>query len=216
MEKVESKSQATDEQRVLSTAKSAPAAPAEPSDEECVRRTKEGDVSAYDVLVKRYMERIYALTYHMTSNHEMANDLAQEAFIRGFKNIRKFKGDSSFHTWIYRVAVNHTINFLKRGRPKHEYSLNDPDSGIYNDPEFIEVTSGEEPTRAVALNELQAALNEAIQKLSESHRAVVTLHDIEGIGHAQIAKIMKCSEGTVRSRLFYARQQLRRLLKDWI
>ena len=187
-----------------------------PSDQECVRRTQEGDPSAYDLLVKRYMERIYAVTYHMTSNHENANDLAQEVFIKGYKYIHKFKGDSSFYTWIYRVAVNHTINFLKRRRPQYEASLNDMDSGIENDPEFIDATKGDAPTRRVDLNELQEALNEAVQKLSEPHRMVVTLHDVEGLSHGEIAKVMNCSEGTVRSRLFYARQQLQKLLKDWL
>ncbi len=187
-----------------------------PSDEECVRRTQQGDPTAYDELVKRYMERIYAMTYHMTSNHENANDLAQEVFIKGYKNIHKFKGDSSFYTWIYRIAVNHTINFLKRGRPQFQASLNDVDSGIENDPDFIAATAGDPPTRTVALNELQVALNEAIHKLSEPHRMVVTLHDIEGLSHGEIAQIMHCSEGTVRSRLFYARQQLQKLLKDWL
>lgn len=196
--------------------KRAPSEVLDPPDEDLVRRTQDGDPSAYDELVKRYKERVYAVTYHMTSNHETANDLAQEAFIRGYKYIHKFKGDSSFYTWIYRIAVNHTINFLKRGRPKQETSLDDVDSGIYNDPDFIAATSGDEPTRAVELNELQVALNEAIQKLSEPHRVVVVLHDIEGIGHAEIAKMMKCSEGTVRSRLFYARQQLQKLLKNWL
>lgn len=188
----------------------------EPSDVECVRRTQEGDPSAYDVLVKRYMERIYAMTYHMTSNHENANDLAQEVFIKGYKNIHKFKGDSSFYTWIYRVAVNHTINFLKRRRPQYEASLNDIDSGIENDPDFIDATKGDAPTRLVDMGELQQALNEAIQKLSEPHRMVVTLHDVEGLSHGEIAKIMNCSEGTVRSRLFYARQQLQKMLKGWL
>jgi len=190
--------------------------PDAPSDEELVHRTQEGDPSAYDELVKRYMERIYALTYHMTSNHEVASDLAQEAFIKGYKYIHKFKGDSSFYTWIYRVAVNHTINHLKRNRSGYHVSLNDVDAGIENDPDFIEATKSDPPTRKVSLNELQNALNEAIQRLSEPHRMVVTLHDVEGLSHGEIAKIMKCSEGTVRSRLFYARQQLQKLLKGWL
>lgn len=191
-------------------------APPGPSDKELVHRTQAGDPSAYDELVKRYMERIYAVTYHMTSNHEVANDLTQEAFIKGYKYIHKFKGDSSFYTWIYRVAVNHTINHLKRNRSGYQISLNDVDAGVENDPDFIAATQGDPPTRNVSIHELQGALNEALQKLSEPHRMVVTLHDIEGMAHGEIAKIMKCSEGTVRSRLFYARQQLQKLLKDWL
>lgn len=212
MEKLKSKPE-TQEEPAKPQAKDVPPGM---SDEECVRRTQQGDPSAYDDLVKRYMERIYALTYHMTSNHETANDLAQEAFIKGYKYIHKFKGDSSFYTWIYRIAVNHTINFLKRRRPQHELSLDDVDAAVYNDPDFIAATSGADATRAVQLNELQETLNEAIQKLSEPHRMVVTLYDVQGLSHGEIAKILKCSEGTVRSRLFYARQQLQKLLKDWL
>jgi RNA polymerase sigma-70 factor (ECF subfamily) len=185
-------------------------------DETLVRRTQRGDSSAFDVLVERYKERLYATVYHMTSNHEDANDLVQDALIKAFKSIHGFKGHSSFYTWVYRIAVNRTINFLKRRKNRNQFSLDDMDSAIQTDPDFVEMMSHVTPRREAGLNEMQERLNEALQKLSEPHRAVVTMHDIQGMTHADIAKAINCSEGTVRSRLFYARQQLQGLLADYL
>jgi RNA polymerase sigma factor (sigma-70 family) len=185
-------------------------------DEALVSRTQHGDTSAFDVLVGRYKERLYATVYHMTGNHDDANDLVQDTFVKAFNSLHGFRGRSSFYTWIYRIAVNRTINFLKRRKNRNQYSLDDVDSGIHTDPDFVELMSHVTPRREVGLKELQQRLNEALQKLSQSHRAVVTMHDIQGMTHADIAKVMKCSEGTVRSRLFYARQQLQSLLSDYL
>jgi RNA polymerase sigma-70 factor (ECF subfamily) len=185
-------------------------------DETLVARTQKGDAAAFDVLVGRYKERLYSTVYHMTSNHEDANDLVQDSFIKAFKSIASFRGHSSFYTWIYRIAVNRTINFLKRRKNRNQYSLDDLESSIQTDPDLVEMMSHVTPRREAGLTELQEKLNEALQKLSEPHRAVVTMHDIQGMTHADIAKVLKCSEGTVRSRLFYARQQLQGLLSDYL
>jgi RNA polymerase sigma-70 factor (ECF subfamily) len=185
-------------------------------DEALVRRARQGEPIAFDALVDRYKERLYATVYHMTSNHEDANDLVQEAFIKAYRSLHSFRGQSSFYTWIYRIAVNGTINFLKRRRNRFQFSLDELDSAIQSDPDFVELQSHATPRREAGLSELQRKLNEALHKLSETHRAVVTMHDIQGMTHADIAKVMKCSEGTVRSRLFYARQQLQALLSDYL
>lgn len=185
-------------------------------DETLVARVQHGDASAYDHLVQRYKERLYATVYHMTSNHEDANDLVQEAFIKAYNSIGGFKRESSFYTWVYRIAVNRTINHLKRRKNRFHFSLDDVDNHIQNDPDFVELMSHVTPRREVGLNELQEKLNEALQKLSEAHRAVVVMHDVQGMTHADIAKVMKCSEGTVRSRLFYARQQMQGLLSEYL
>jgi RNA polymerase sigma factor (sigma-70 family) len=185
-------------------------------DETLVRRTQNGDASAFDILVGRYKERLYATVYHMTANHEDANDLVQDTFIKAFKSLRSFRGQSSFYTWVYRIAVNRTINFIKRRKNRNQFSLDDVDSSIQNDPDLVELMSHVTPRREAGLTELHEKLNEALQQLSEPHRAVVTMHDIQGMTHADIAQVMKCSEGTVRSRLFYARQQLQGLLSDYL
>jgi len=181
-----------------------------------VRRAQKGDLAAYDELVRRYQERIYATIYHMTSNHEDANDLAQESFIKGFQALKSFKGGSSFYTWLYRIAVNKTINFLKQRKHRAAVSLNDLDFNVEKDPDLLALISDKNPRRDAALGELQKKLNEAMQKLSESHRLVVTLHDVQGLAHEEIAQIMDCNVGTVRSRLFYARQQLQGYLLDYL
>lgn len=181
-----------------------------------VRRARQGDMGAYDDLVRRYQERIYATIYHMTSNHEDANDLAQETFIKGYQALKSFKGGSSFYTWIYRIAVNKTINFLKQRKNRVHLSLNDLDFNAEHDPDLVALVSERTPRREVNLAELQEKLNEAMQKLSDSHRLVVALHDVQGLPHDEIAEIMDCNIGTVRSRLFYARQQLQALLADYL
>jgi RNA polymerase sigma factor (sigma-70 family) len=181
-----------------------------------VQRAQKGDLGAYDELVRRYQERIYATLYHMTSNHEDANDLAQEAFIKAFHALKSFKGGSSFYTWVYRIAVNKTINFLKQRKHRTAMSLNDLDFSAEKDPDLVALISDKTPRRDAALSELQKKLNEAMQKLSEQHRLVVTLHDVQGLAHEEIAEIMECNVGTVRSRLFYARQQLQGYLADYL
>jgi len=191
-------------------------APVQVQETVLVERARKGDLAAYDDLVKRYQERIYATIYHMTSNHEDANDLAQEAFIKAFQALKTFKGGSSFYTWVYRIAVNKTINFLKQRKNRTQMSLDDIDFNAEHDPDLVALISEKTPRREINLAELQEKLNEAMQKLSEPHRLVVTLHDVQGMSHEEIAKIMDCNIGTVRSRLFYARQQMQAYLSDYL
>ena len=181
-----------------------------------VKHARRGDLKAYDELVKRYQERIYATIYHMTSNHEDANDIAQDSFIKAYQALKSFRGGSSFYTWLYRIAVNKTINFLKQRKHKLHFSLNDLDFNAENDPDLVALTSDKTPLRDVGLTELQKKLNEALLKLSEPHRMVVVLHDVQGVSHDEIAEIMDCNIGTVRSRLFYARQQLQGYLAEYV
>jgi RNA polymerase sigma factor (sigma-70 family) len=180
-----------------------------------VRRARKGDLGAYDELVKRYQQRIYATIYHMTANHEDANDLAQDSFIKAFQALKSFKGGSSFYTWLYRIAVNKTINFLKQRKNRHHYSLNDLDFNTEHNPDLVALISDKTPLREAGLMELQKKMNEALLKLSEPHRMVVVLHDVQGQSHEEIAEIMDCNIGTVRSRLFYARQQLQGYLTEY-
>ena len=188
----------------------------ETSDLILVRRSQDQDMGAYDQLVRRYQERIYATVYHMTSNHEDANDLVQETFVKAYRALKSFKGDSSFYTWIYRIAVNKTINFLKQRKNRIHLSLDDVDFNAENDPDLVALVSEKTPRRDLNLSELQEKLNSAMLKLSEHHRMVVTLHDIQGLSHEEIGAIMDCNVGTVRSRLFYARQQLQAQLADYL
>jgi len=181
-----------------------------------VRHAQEGDLRAFDELVRRFQERVYATVYHMTANHEDANDLVQEAFLKAYRALKSFKGDSSFFTWVYRIAVNKTINFLKQRKNRSGMSLNDVDFNAEHDPDLVALVSEKTPRRELGLIELQEKLNAGMQKLSDIHRLVVTLHDVQGLSHEEISKIMDCNTGTVRSRLFYARQQLQGYLADYL
>jgi RNA polymerase sigma factor (sigma-70 family) len=184
-------------------------------DAELVARTQAGDPEAFDELVIKYSPRLYSLVYNMTSNHEDTNDLMQDIFAKAYRSIQGFRGKSSFYTWLHSIGANMTINFLKKRGRRFNMSLDDVDANIQNDKEFIEATTGTNPVREADLGELQQRLNEAMMKLSYEHRIVVTMFDIQGTPHAEISKILGVSEGTVRSRLFYAHRQLQNYLEEF-
>jgi RNA polymerase sigma factor (sigma-70 family) len=186
-------------------------------DAQLVARTQAGDPAAFDRLVVKYSPRLYGLVYNMTSNHEDTNDLLQDIFAKAYRSITSFRGKSSFYTWMHTIAVNMTINFLKKRGRRFTMSLDDVDAALENDKEFIEKTASfvSSPSRQAGLQELQQRLNEAMQKLSPEHRAVVTMFDIQDLPHAEIAKILGVNEGTVRSRLFYAHKQLQNYLDEF-
>ena len=184
-------------------------------DGDLVARAREGDTRAFDALILKYGDKLYGLIYNMTSNKEDTHDLLQDVFSRAYQSLPKFRGKSAFYTWIYQIAVNMTLNFLKKRKRRSGPSLNDMDSSVQNDPALVDTDYHANPERQSNLHELQKRLNEAMQHLSEPHRTVVTLFDIQGLPHTEIAKILKVSEGTVRSRLLYAHQQLQTHLQDF-
>src|SRR5436853_6770275 len=184
-------------------------------DQELVARTQAGDAGAFDQLVVKYSPRLYGLVYNMTSNHEDTNDLLQDIFSKAYKAIRGFRGKSSFYTWIHSIAVNMTLNFLKKRGRRFHLSLDDVDASIQNDKEFLELTATSSPVREADLSELQRRLNDAMMKLSDEHRAVVTMYHIQGMHHAETSKLLKVSECTVPSRLVYANRQLQNYLDEF-
>ncbi|MEE2734037.1 MAG: sigma-70 family RNA polymerase sigma factor [Verrucomicrobiota bacterium] len=184
-------------------------------DQELIRRAQEGDTQAFDDLVIKYSRKLYGLVYNMTSNKEDTHDLLQEIFAKAYRSLRHFRGKSTFYTWIYSIATNMTLNFLKKRGRRRGLSLDDVDSGIQNDTSFVDQGHRANPRRQSNIHELQKRLNEALQALSEDHRAVVTMFDIQGMPHAEISKILGVSEGTIRSRLYYAHQQLQGHLEDF-
>ena len=187
------------------------------ADQAIVARVQAGDVAAFDQLILRYRERVFGLIYQMTSNREDAADLTQDAFVRAFTSISSFKGKSSFFTWLYRIAVNTALTHIKRNRLRHFFSFDNINEELAPSEIVDTLTQkGAGGDRATQLGELQEKLNEALQKLSPKHRTVVILFEIEGLNHLEIAEIMHTSEGTVRSRLHYAKQQLQADLKAYI
>src|ERR1700690_2407096 len=156
-------------------------APAPVDEELLVRQARNGDLEAYDELVRGHQQPISATIYHMTANHEDANDLAQESFIKAFQALKSFKGGSSFYTWLYRIAVNKTINHLKQRKNRIYMSLNDLDFNAEHDPDLVALISDKTPRREAGLTELQEKLNEALLKLSETDRLVVIIDDAQGL-----------------------------------
>ncbi len=182
-----------------------------------VRRVQAGDVAAFDQLITKYRARIYGVVYNLTSNREDAADLTQDVFIKAFQSIHRFQGQSSFFTWIYRIAINSTLSHLRKNRARTFFSLEKVDG---NDPVSRELldalTDKTGHDRETYIRELQEKLNEAMQRLSIKHRTVVTLFEIDGLSHQEIAEITDCSVGTVRSRLHYAKQLLQAELQSYL
>lgn len=181
-----------------------------------VRRVQNDDATAFDILVNKYRSRLFSVIYNMTSNKEDAFDLTQDVFIKAYRGIKNFNQKSSFFSWIYRIAINASLSHIKRTRLRRFFSLENMDeSGDYQFT-FDGMTDSNDANRSTFLKELQENLNIALQKLSNKHRAVVVLCEIEGLSSSEVASILKCSEGTVRSRLHYAKEQLKLHLHDYL
>ena len=186
------------------------------TDRVLVQRTQAGDPTAFDELVRRYQPRLLGMLYNMTNNQTDSWDLAMETFEKAYKSIHSFRLDSEFFTWLYRIGFNLTVNFIKRNKHRNNLSMDDADLDLQNRAEFIDVSASGDAEKQARLGDLKKKLNESMMKLSDEHRAVVTLFDIQGHSHAEISKIMNCKEETVRSRLFYAHKQLQKYLKNYL
>jgi RNA polymerase sigma-70 factor (ECF subfamily) len=180
-----------------------------------IRRARLEDTSAYEELVRRYYGKIYGLVYGMLSNREDAEDVTQEVFVKAWKALGHFREQASFYTWIYRIAINRTVNFRKKRNRRKTVQFEEFDPDIKQAESYKEFSSKGSVLRKMNLGEFQKKMNEALLTLSDKHRAVVILHDVQGMPHSEIAGIMGCSEGTVRSRLFYARKKLQEELAEF-
>jgi len=179
-----------------------------------VQQVRAGKVAAFDQLVLKYRERVLSIIYNLTANREDAADLTQDTFIKAFQAIHRFEGQSSFFTWLYRIAVNTTQTHLRKNRLRTFFSI-EKAAEEEKTPEWLNALAVEAGAEKEAFaHDLRQRLNEAFQKLSIRHRTVITLFEIDGLSHAEIAEVMGCSVGTVRSRLHYAKQQLQSDLQD--
>lgn len=181
-----------------------------------VQKVQAGDVDAFDELVTKYRERIYAVVYNLTSNREDASDLTQDAFIKAFQSIGRFKGKSSFFTWLYRIALNTTLTHLRKNKLRRFLSFEKMSEEDHSAGFIEQLKTDSDSDKNTLMNELQEKLNDAFQKLSVKHRTVITLYEIDGLSHKEIAEIVGTSVGTVRSRLHYAKQFLQAELKDYV
>lgn len=184
--------------------------------EDLVASAVSGNFEAFDAIMVHYRDRLFGVIYNMTMNHSDAADLTQETFVKAFRSISKFKRKSSFFTWIYRIGVNLTLTFLKKKKAKRFFTFDHFFGDVPNNDSHFFLSKENSSVKNTLLNELHEKLNEALSKLSDKHRTIVVLYEIDGISHKEIAEIMNCTEGTVRSRLHYAKLQLQSLLSDYV
>src|SRR5690348_15388303 len=191
-------------------------AQADVSELDLVRRCQAGDTEAFDELVSRYRTRVYSMIYNMVHSEQDAWDLAQDSFFKAWKSINRFRGQSSFYTWIYRIVMNVTIDWLRKKRVKGAgLEFDDATQLRQVDPASKTLPKTEAlPFEMMQRNEIRARIEKAIDQLSPEHRAVILMKEIEDMQYHEIAEALGCSIGTVMSRLFYARKKLQSLLRD--
>ena len=176
-----------------------------------VERVKLGDVKAFEMLVVKYQRRIERLIGRMVRDVDLVQDIAQESFIRAYRALPQFRGESAFYTWLYRIAVNtakKALMDLKRDPLVSESSLRADDENEETSRTENELSDGETPEALLASKEIAAAVNDAIDALSEDLRQAITLREIEGLSYEEISEAMNCPIGTVRSRIFRAREAI--------
>jgi RNA polymerase sigma-70 factor (ECF subfamily) len=184
----------------------------EDPDKELVDLARGGDKKAFNELVNRYYEMVYIVCFGVLRNREAARDKSQDVFIKVFKSLEKFKGDSKFKTWLYRVSMNASIDQTRRKKP--QVSLDATDVTDEDHAPVIIVDERQNPMRDASRNELKVIMRQALEKLSEEHRAILHLREWNGLSYEEIAEALEIETGTVMSRLFYARKKLGEALKS--
>src|SRR3989475_7634960 len=178
-----------------------------------VKAAQKGDMQAYEELVARHRDKIYARAFSMMRNEEEAIDLSQEAWVKAWQRLKQFQGEASFGTWMTRIVINLCLDQLrkqKRQRTESIEEMNEESGGVERQMPVVTVN----PTAGLERRELRQRIDQALNQLSYEHRTVLVLHQFEEMEYKQIAKTMGCSIGTVMSRLFYARRKLAALLAD--
>jgi RNA polymerase sigma-70 factor (ECF subfamily) len=186
------------------------------TDAQLVARAQRGDQRAFELLVMKYQRRIERLIGRMVRDDALVQDIAQESFIRAYRALPQFRGDSAFYTWMYRIAVNtakKALVDLKRDPVIPESSMRLPDDGDETSVREFEPSDGETPEAVLASKEIALAVNAAIEALSEDLRQAISLREIEGLSYEEIADVMNCPIGTVRSRIFRAREAIAERLR---
>jgi len=185
-------------------------------DAQLVERVKRGDSRAFDMLVVKYQRRVERLIGRMVRDVDLVPDIAQETFIRAYRALPQFRGESAFYTWLYRIAVNtakKALVELKRDPVITESARAKNDEGDETSRADNELTSAETPEAVLASKQVAATVNAAIEDLSEDLRQAIILREIEGLSYEEIAEVMNCPIGTVRSRIFRAREAIAERLR---
>lgn len=184
-------------------------------DRELVDAARQGDREAFRTLFQRYHRRAYALAFGVLRHQDDALDVVQDAFIKAHKYLDKFEGNSSFYTWLYRIVMNLAIDHLRKHRRARPVELDEQhlDESAGGD-ELLPKILGAHPGRALMDKEIRARIDQALGELSENHRTVLVLRELEGMSYEEMAQAMGCSKGTIMSRLFHARKNMQKRLAD--
>jgi len=186
-----------------------------PDDRSLVRAAQGGDARAFRALVERYQRRVYQLALGMMKDPDDAMDIAQETFVRVHRYLPSFKGDSSFFTWTYRIATNLCLDSARKRGRSERVEMDESDAEIESrmDPPSAALAG---PQRAALNAELKAKIDEALAALSEKHRAILLLREVEGLSYEELARTLGIRKGTVMSRLFHARLKMQRKLREYL
>lgn len=178
---------------------------AEDTDKELVKRVQKGDQAAFDLLFARYHVKILNLIGRYVRDSEEVRDVAQEAFIKAYRALPRFRGDSAFYTWLYRIAINTAKNHLvSRSRRPPSSDVDIEDADFRDDADMLR--ESEDPESALARDQLQETIHQALADLPDDLRSALTLREFDGLSYEQIAEVLECPVGTVRSRIFRARE----------
>jgi RNA polymerase sigma-70 factor (ECF subfamily) len=199
----------------------APAATREHVDDrELVDAARAGDRAAFRTLFERYQRRAYSLAYGVVRNPDDALDVVQDAFIKAHRYLDKFEGTSSFYTWLYRIVMNLSIDHIRKHRRSKAVDFNDlnvrEEDARVGDEDLIPRILRGNPGRALMDKEIRDRVEEALSELSENHRAVLVMRELEGLSYEEMASVMGCAKGTIMSRLFHARRNMQKRLLDLV
>jgi RNA polymerase sigma-70 factor (ECF subfamily) len=189
----------------------------EETDVNLVKRARNGDRAAFHLLVERYQRKVYGVCYGMVRNRDDAMDLSQETFIKVYRNLDRFEGSSAFYTWVYRIACNVCIDWLRRAKRTRTVDYDDAiarDEG--GDEGMMPNRLGITPAKILARRELGDKIQDALQTLSPIHREVILLREVQGLSYQEIADTLDISIGTVMSRLHHARKNMQRALEQYL
>lgn len=186
----------------------------EPEDRQLVENARRGDVAAFRELVTRHQRRAYAVALGMVHDSDDARDICQEAFLKVHRNLATFEGDAQFFTWLYRIVVNLAIDHLRKKRGQ-QVEFDDAQSHEEDEGGITPHRTGFDPSRALLDKELRKQILSALDKLSPAHRSVLVMREVEGMSYQEMAESMKCSIGTIMSRLFHARKKMQAMLIEY-
>lgn len=191
----------------------------EDGDFELVARVQEGDRDAFKELVERYQRKVYSICYGMLKNPDDSLDVSQEVFIKVYRYIEKFNRESSFYTWLYRITVNMCIDHIRKNSRAKKVEYDDRlshDGDTEGDDMLLPSTMGINPDRVYGRKELRQKMAEALETLSEKHRTILVLREVEGLTYEELADVLNISKGTVMSRLYHARRYFQAALSEYL